>query len=338
MKKILIVAACFGMLLMDIIVARADHHNSAKQGVYEFVVRKISLSFKEATDALENSAPEYPFRIISKIDMASPENCEYKARVFVLLDSAYASELIEINPQTAPFGIMDRINLFEDEDGIHLSIVNPVNINRTILMEDEKYNAISEKHRISLREFLTATIPGETSEKSYGKIRDKGYIGRTMGVMAGGSFDGKIKTVLELNDFDFKEVTEKVETAMQTAGEKWGLTLKYSFASEEQNFAVLGTSSPAVESKSFSIVNAGSDNDRKDFSCPGIAHAAAYPIEVVIRLENNAVKIQVLNIMYRMKMYFEDAGKWAFAKNMTMPGSIQDEIQLQIKKAFPEQN
>ena len=40
--------------------------------------------------------------------------------------------------------------------------------------------------------------------------------------------------------------------------------------------------------------------------------------------------------MYRMKMYFEDAGKWAFAKNMGMPGSMQDEMQSQIKKAFPD--
>jgi hypothetical protein len=27
-----------------------------------------------------------------------------------------------------------------------------------------------------------------------------------------------------------------------------------------------------------------------------------------------------------MKVYFEDAGNWAFMKNMRMPGQIQDEI------------
>jgi hypothetical protein len=35
--------------------------------------------------------------------------------------------------------------------------------------------------------------------------------------------------------------------------------------------------------------------------------------------------------MYRMKMYFEDAGKWAFMKNMGMPGSIEEEIALQVR-------
>jgi uncharacterized protein (DUF302 family) len=338
MNRICNFTILFNVLILTISMVYADHHSSPKKGVYEFVVRNISLSFEEASEAIENSTQEQPFRMISKIDMASPEKCGYRARVFVVFDSVYADELLKINPQTAPFGMMDRVNLFEDEDGLHLSIVNPANINRTILMEDEKYNTLLENHRLALREFLANTVAGESSEKPYGKIRDKGYIGRTMGVMAGGSFDGKIKTVLELNDLDLKEVTEKVASAMQTAGEKWGLTLKYSFISEGRNIAVLGTSSPAVESKSFSIVKAGGDDDRKKFSCPGVAHAAAYPIEVVIVEEGDLVKIQVLNIMYRMKMYFEDAGKWAFAKNMGMPGSIQDEIQAQIKKAFPEQN
>jgi hypothetical protein len=35
--------------------------------------------------------------------------------------------------------------------------------------------------------------------------------------------------------------------------------------------------------------------------------------------------------MFRMKMYFEDAGKWAFMKNVRMPGSIQDELGEQVK-------
>lgn len=33
-----------------------------------------------------------------------------------------------------------------------------------------------------------------------------------------------------------------------------------------------------------------------------------------------------LDEMYRMKVYFEDMGKWAFRKKMRMPGQIEDEI------------
>jgi hypothetical protein len=38
--------------------------------------------------------------------------------------------------------------------------------------------------------------------------------------------------------------------------------------------------------------------------------------------------------MFRMKMYFEDAGNWAFLKHMGMPGSIADEVNGQIKAAL----
>ena len=32
-----------------------------------------------------------------------------------------------------------------------------------------------------------------------------------------------------------------------------------------------------------------------------------------------------------MKVYFEDAGKWAFMKNMGMPGQIEKEIIEMVK-------
>jgi hypothetical protein len=38
--------------------------------------------------------------------------------------------------------------------------------------------------------------------------------------------------------------------------------------------------------------------------------------------------------MFRMKMYFEDAGKMAFAKNMGMPGSIEEELKQKVRSAF----
>lgn len=49
------------------------------------------------------------------------------------------------------------------------------------------------------------------------------------------------------------------------------------------------------------------------------------------------MRVRLVNVMYRMQMYFEDAGKWAFMKNMGMPGSIQDELTAQIKGALGRQ-
>lgn len=38
------------------------------------------------------------------------------------------------------------------------------------------------------------------------------------------------------------------------------------------------------------------------------------------------IRVTLVDEMYRMKMYFEDAGKMKFAMNMGMPGSIEREI------------
>ncbi|MBI4690683.1 MAG: hypothetical protein HY754_10540 [Nitrospirae bacterium] len=54
--------------------------------------------------------------------------------------------------------------------------------------------------------------------------------------------------------------------------------------------------------------------------------AFAFPIEVIVYREDGMVKVATLDEMYRMKVYFEDAGKWAFMKNMGMPGAIEKEI------------
>ena len=55
--------------------------------------------------------------------------------------------------------------------------------------------------------------------------------------------------------------------------------------------------------------------------------SSAFPIEVVVYAQDDKAMVKSLDEMYRMKLYFEDAGKWAFMKNMSMPGDIQDEIE-----------
>jgi multidrug efflux system membrane fusion protein len=60
----------------------------------------------------------------------------------------------------------------------------------------------------------------------------------------------------------------------------------------------------------------------------------AYPVEVVIADEGEEIAIYVINEMFRMKMYFENAGKMAFARNMGMPGSIEDELKDKIRASL----
>jgi hypothetical protein len=114
----------------------------------------------------------------------------------------------------------------------------------------------------------------------------------------------------------------------------WGTQAVYVIDFPEQNASLVGVSGSRIESKSFEIVASGGDDAREDLACPGIDHAAAYPIEVLISRDGDNIRISLVDEMYRMKMFFEDAGKMAFAKNMAMPGSIEDEIRDKIKAIF----
>jgi hypothetical protein len=158
-----------------------------------------------------------------------------------------------------------------------------------------------------------------------------------MGVMAGGPFLEKIKEIetVEGAAGGAEGIAQAVFDAMAEAGPgpKWGIRPVY-VMSPAPGVSVLGVTGERMEAQSFSIVGRGSDKSRSDFSCPGIDHAAAYPIEIVFTEEGGTVQIHLVESMFRMKMFFEDAGKMKFATNMGMPGSIEDEIKDLIQAAL----
>jgi hypothetical protein len=312
----------------------AEKNKGIEIGVYEYVIQKCELDFDNASTTIEQAITSSPFEFVAKYDQAPPEDCSVRTRVFILYDPVYANRIVDFDPQTGPFAVVDRINLFEDEDGLHVSIVNPTNIIRTVMMEDEKYADLAEAHRISLRSVILESLTGLESDKQYGPFRKKGYIGRTMGIMAGGPYVDKIENVLVTSGQNMDEIIEQLSAELNGQSKKWQLSQVYSVILRESGTAVVGVSSSSIESRSFSIVKAGGDKSRKEFNCPGIAHAAAYPLEIVITQKENVFYIKLVDAMYRMKMFFEDAGKMAFAANMGMPGSIEKEMKHSIEMAF----
>ena len=299
--------------------------------VYEYVLRQVQGPFDSVSVAIERGALRAGWTLLGRIDAGVPEKCPYRARVFALYHPAYANQIMAANRKTGPFAIVDRINLFEDEEGQHISVVNPHSINRTVLMDDEKYKKMSAEHLQSLREMIISTAQGTPSYKGYGEKRDRGLIGKTMGVMAGGRFDEKIDDLETAKDLPWNTVAERIESGLNKKGPKWGMHLVYRIEFPDFETVVFGTTGSPMDHESFSIVGAGSDESRSDLRCPGLAHAAAYPIEIVVANDPAGVKVRLVDPMFRMKMYFEDAGNWAFMKHMGMPGSIGDELRTQIE-------
>ena len=303
-------------------------------GVYEYVVEQVQLPLPEASEALSDAIRDAGYELLCTVDEQSPDDCAYHARVFVCVDSAYVAKLLAANPLTGPFAATDRIVLFQDERGLQASIVNPCSIDRTVLLDDPQYAPLAETHRLALREIVSGALPGTPSDKEYGPIREKGYIDKTMKVVAGGPFDGKIEELAKTPGADPAAVATRISAEFATPGKKWGTREVFRLDLPEAGMVILGLTGDKIESKSFEIVKSGGDEGRKDFACPGIDHAGAYPMEMVIRAEGGETLVQMVDIMFRMKMYFEDAGNWAFMKNRGMPGSIKNEIKDRLKDAL----
>lgn len=308
--------------------ARTEH------GVYEYVVERAATGVPETAEAVEQALLRGGFRILGRVDAGSPAGCRFQSRVVAASDPAYAARLMAANRRTGPFAVVDRINVFADEAGTHVAVVNAESVNRTVLMDDPASSELARAHVVALRSLLSGVVPGTASEREYGEKRSRGYIGKTMGVMAGGPFGEKIDDEAVIGGADWKGVAARLREGLARPGGRWGLHLVYELELPEHETVVLGSSGTPMDSKSFSIVRAGADDARGSYRCPGLAHAAAYPIEIVVTREGDSVRVRMVDAMYRMKMYFEDAGKWAFMKNMGMPGSIHDELAGQIRAAL----
>ena len=197
------VRAMYGVMFLGIFLGVTSFSGRVLAGedrsddrVYQYVVKSAEGEFDAISAALETTAETAGWQVLSQTDAGVPDGCSYRARVLVLYDAAYASALLEANRITGPFAAVDRINLFEDENGTHVSLVNPVCINRTVLMDDEAYRTLSENHLQKLRTMITGAVDGTVSERAYGQERKKGRIGKTMGVMAGGDFIDKKEIVV----------------------------------------------------------------------------------------------------------------------------------------------
>ncbi len=302
----------------------------APQGVFEYVIQSSPATFEAATASIAAAATRSGWRIVANVASGAPKQCGYRSRVFVLVDSAHARNVMQANRATGPFAITDRVNLFEDERGLHVAIVNPRSINRTVLMDDAKFEAMTAAHVQALRTMIATAVPGTPSAQQFGEMRDQGFISRTMGVMAGGKFSDKLGDDAVVPGGEWKAVAAKVQQGLAAPGPRWGMHMAYAYELSEFQTMVFGTTGTPMDVTSFDIVKSGGDATRSRYKCAGLDHAAAYPLEIVVVQEGSVVRVRQVDAMYRMKMYFEDAGKLAFMKNMTMPGSIHDELKTQI--------
>ena len=303
------------ILFLSLLISSAVH--AEEYGVYVKVAEKVSGTFDEVIKNAESSLDKNGWHVLASYDAALPEGCGFKAHTLVINSSDYAQKILSHGP-TSAFAIPLRVGIYSDEKGINISFLNPASLNRTVLGDTVEKDLSASKMK-ELSALLARAGKGTIVNQQIGEIRSKGHVGG----MGGGAFSDKIEVIYKKDDTgsNFSEIASKVKEGILSNKKGWRLV--YSLEPNSNTF-VYGINKESTESRAFKI--AGEKRESKNNPCPGIDHTPAFPVEVVVLKEKGMVKVVTLDEMYRMKLYFEDAGKWAFMKNMGMPGEIEKEI------------
>ena len=308
------------------------------QRVYVVLADSVPMSVAAASTAIAESLKGQGWTVLATHAVgADATRCSYAARVVVAKQNAHASALLAKGVPGA-FAVPVRVGVFEDERGVHVSMVNPLSLERTMVAEvllESSWRAWVE----NVAGLVVTATQGRRVNRAYGQSRDRGLIGKTMGVMAGGPFAGQLETITSVagsTPADVGRLADGIWQRLQQPPKgKWQLHGIYRLDLDDQGVVILGVSGAAMERKAFAIVGAGDDDTRSAFKCPGIAYAAAFPLELVIHRDGGQVNADAIGAMFRMKMYFEDAGRMKFARNMGMPGSIADELKDIVNARTP---
>lgn len=301
-------------------------------GVYLRLADGPAGGYQAMVDAVPGLAQRAGMPLVATLPVATG-GCRFHATVFVLESPAWSRRVTEVGRQGA-FAAPIRLAVFEDEAGTHLALANPQSLARTIVRED--FDGPAGEVVAALSAAVRAGFPGTPVAEAYGQLRDRGLIGKTMGIVAGGPFASKVEEVARVKvtpALDLPALVLAIAEVGQRPTSRWGLRLAYQ-SSLPDGSELLGFTGAAMESKSFAIVAAGGHPERESYACAGLDHAPAYPLELLVARDGKDIVVLLTDVMFRMKLYFEDAGTMKFAANMAMPGSIEDELRARVDEAL----
>ncbi len=288
------------------------------QGVYVTLLSGLKADVAGTAARTESSLKAAGFEILGSFDNGVPAGCGEKARTIVFASPVWTSEVLSGGGDKA-FGLPMRLAVYSDPSGVSVAVVNPVSLLRTFYVSDAKDAAAQS----AVEAVAAALAPlGTVVPKQAGHLRDSGEIGG----MGGGAFPDKIVTVLSPARPP-AEVAEEIRSGVADAA---GWHAVYAYKASDDVW-VVGLTNARTEGRAFGIAGEKRATDANPF--PGLDHAAAFPVELVVTKKGSGSSVTLLKEMWRMKLYFQDAGNWAFMKNMQMPGDIQNEIEAAVRKA-----
>ncbi len=340
---------------------------SADFGIYEKVVQNADGSAREVANLLADKFKEAEgLQFLNILKMNTPNivredassHSKFNAFLVLVTMPEFDKFLSTFGNKYAANWIL-RVGAYEDPGGTQVVIANPVTLTRIICndLNDENYQKVvnkSEDVRRALRTIILSAVKGTEvsiqmpplrSAKRLRKakkdmimmvgpmtfFRDKDQFPILKEAAAGTNSKDKFKNVLEevkQNIINFTPAKKDADYHWTKSKEdlNWRIACEIKF--DDINAAILGITRNRTEALSFHICGMKRETDEN--STPGIDHVCAYPIEVVVFEEDGKIKVGTPREMFRMDMFFWDAGKWAFMKYMNMPGILDKSIKKAI--------
>lgn len=358
------VKTLLSFILVSFITLTASEH-----GIYLLAVSNIKGDINKVGEELKTKLKSAGYNILSYSDVATPdivrqkkeEQCGSQAKLFVLSQNDF-TKLVTSKGNKYLVASFLRVAIYETPDGIQVNIADPETINRIVfndLYENDKkneYNQIVNKTKEFKANFLKVvhSISGGTKvEKPQEPIRDDEDLAessRDMFMMVGKmtffNDEDQFPQIYSVKNSEGKKGIEKLIGEMKNNLKNFKPTkddveyryvanpevLKWKIISQvyspDSSACLLGLTRTQTEGLSFHI--AGKSRESSNNKCPGIDHATAYPVEVLIMQKENQLVVHTAREMFRMDMYFWDAGKMAFMNHMSMPSVLDESLRMAL--------
>ena len=350
MKRIFVFLFCFTNIMLA-----SDH------GIYLKTLQNVPGSIEEAVTELTTNLQAAGYDVLSRRQMATPDlihkkstdNCGYRAFLLVSQKSDYTEYVTTFGNKYLVAAFL-KVGIYETGDGIQVNIADPETINRIVFndLSDSEYDKVIsgilsyKTNLISTIHKLKAGGKIQMAQEPVRSAKDLRKANKDMFMMVGPmtffrdedqfpliysekvdksmdgvhDFLGKVKKNLTAFMPDKKDVD--YQWTPDAPDLNWEL-ISTVYATDS-TAVLLGLSRSRTEALSFKI--AGQPREGKENSCPGIDHICAYPIEVLIYQENDKLIMRSAREMFRMDMYFWDAGKMAFMEYMNMPKMLDKSL------------
>jgi hypothetical protein len=351
------------LILLFTAISFADEWD-VEHGIYMLTVKNIQGDINEINTAVISNLKSAGFNIIGERDVTTPDNvredgddiCGFKGKLIVFSSNEYAKTLTTFGNKYLAASFL-RVGIHQTNEGTQVILADLETINRIIFndLNDEQYKDAVNKtlpfknkiiavlHKISGgTKVKEVREPKRTAEELRDADRDMFMM---VGPMTFFDDEDQFPVIFSLKNDKGSAGIEELKQKMYNNIKKFNPNqddkeyrwtknpeedLKWKVVGEvyspDKNAVMFGLTRNRTEAVSFYIV--GDETDENN--CPGLDHLTAFPIEVMLIQDGDKINVHSCREMFRMDMYFWDAGMAAFMDHMGMPGMLDESIYLAL--------